>query len=294
MPPDPDTLEILNVDIPDWTGGDSHPFSRGQDPKFYKTIKDTVEGKTARTQFFEKNLVGLYWALGRPVPYAFRTRDGTVRSLDAGCVQFLCNRRVPELQLIRDVEGYIVAVEPLEPLLERFRPAYDAATVPFANLAAALKLPFDISSPVDERRRVLSEQVVRDGATAFRQGICRAWGNRCAISRIAVAEVLEAAHILPYLGITTNDLRNGILLKSDLHTLFDAHLISVEYVGEHLTVSTSRKLIGSPYGKYEGRVVKLPLELVHRPAQEIVSRRFEDFKEAEQPKSQQLPIHTSV
>jgi hypothetical protein len=67
-------------------------------------------------------------------------------------------------------------------------------------------------------------------------------------------------------------------------------LLSFEYVGEQLIVRTSSKLIGTPYAKYEGKVVKLPMELIHRPAQEIVSRRFEDFRQAEQPNGRQLPL----
>jgi len=278
MPPKPETFETLNIDIPEYTGGESHPFSRGQDPDFYQTIKDTVEGKTARTYFFEKNLVGLYWALGRPVPYAFRTKDGTVRSLDAGCVQFLCNRREPDLELIHDEDGFIVAVKPLGPLLERFRPAFNSAIEPYKVLAATLILPFNISSPVDERRRVLSEQVRRDGAAAFRQAMFRAWGSRCAISRIGVSQVLEAAHIFPYLGTATNDLRNGILLKSDLHILFDAHLLSLQYVDGALTVCTSKRLEASPYAKYQGKIITLPNELIYRPAPAVVGQHLENFR----------------
>jgi hypothetical protein len=284
MPPKPETFETLNIEIPEYTGGESHPFSRGQDPEFYQTIKDTVEGKTARTYFFEKNLVGLYLALGRPVPYAFRTKDGTVRSLDAGCVKFLCNRREPDLELIHDADGFIVAVKPLSPLLERFRPALNAAMEPYKVLAATLILPFDISSPVDERRRVLSEQVRRDGAGAFRQGVSRAWANRCAISRIGLDLVLEAAHIFPYLGSATNDLRNGILLKSDLHILFDSHLLSLEYVNGALTVRTSKRLEGSPYAKYQGKVITLPNELIHRPAAAVILQHFEKFRLVEHSK----------
>jgi putative restriction endonuclease len=38
---------------------------------------------------------------------------------------------------------------------------------------------------------------------------------------------LEAAHIKPYIGEATNHITNGWLLRSDLHTLFDRHLIGV-------------------------------------------------------------------
>ncbi|MGM4892061.1 HNH endonuclease [Tardiphaga sp. 839_C3_N1_4] len=279
MPPRPETFETLNIDIPEWKG--HNPFCKDKTPKFYQEIKDTAEGKTARTSFFEKNLVGLYWALGRPVPYAFRTKDGTVRSLDAGCVKFLFNRRKPELELIRDVEGYIVAVKPLDLLLDRFRPALNSVTAPYASVAATLDLPFDISSPADERRRVLSEQVRRDGTAGFRNAVYHAWAGRCAISRVSVSQVLEAAHIFPYLGSATNDLRNGILLKSDLHILFDEHLLSLEYVDGALTVRTSKRLSGSPYAKYQDKVITLPHDRIHRPAPAVILQHFENFREAE-------------
>src|SRR3981081_1035550 len=111
MPPSLEKLERLNTELPEYSG-DSHPFSKGQNPKFYKEISDTAEGITSRTYFFEKNLVGLYMALARPVPYAFRTKDGVIRSLDAGCVKFLCNRRDPEAELIRDLDGNTVPAQP--------------------------------------------------------------------------------------------------------------------------------------------------------------------------------------
>jgi len=40
--------------------------------------------------------------------------------------------------------------------------------------------------------------------------------------------VLEAAHIKPYRGKTDSHLENGLLLRADLHTLFDLNLIGVE------------------------------------------------------------------
>jgi hypothetical protein len=275
MPPLLEALEQFNIEIPEYSG--SHPFSKSQQPRFYKEIGDTAEGKTARTDFFERNLIGLYLALGRAVPYTFRTKDGSIRSLDAGCVKFLCNRKEPELEPVRDAEHYIIAVKPLAPLLARYESTRDAVTKPYLELTRKLSLPFDLSSPVDERRRVLSEQVIREGAAAFRQSVFRAWEGRCAISRVAVKQVLEAAHIFPYLGAITNDLRNAILLKSDLHILFDAHLISVEYLSASLVVRTSHKLIDTPYAKYEGKIVKLPTAIDQQPAPEVVAHHLKQL-----------------
>jgi hypothetical protein len=83
-------------------------------------LLDKGPGKTAWVDAFEKIFVGLYWALEDAVPYAFRTPDGTIRSLDAGCVKMLLNRNPPELELICDVEGYIDSVRPAAPLLKRY------------------------------------------------------------------------------------------------------------------------------------------------------------------------------
>jgi hypothetical protein len=282
MSPSLERLERLDVQIPDYTGGDSHPFSKGQVPDFYKVIRDTAEGKTARTHFFEKNLVGIYFALGRPVPYAFRTKDNVIRSLDAGCVKSLCNRRVPELELFRDSDGFIVAVKPLAPLLERYDPLRDALIKPYLILARSLNLPFTISGPIDERRKIESERVIRDGAVTFRRDLLRAWRTRCAISCIGVTPVLEAAHIFPYLGTATNDLRNAILLKSDLHILFDAHLLSIEYADDALIVRISKSLMPTAYARYNGRSINLPAELAHQPAAEVVQYHFEKFRSREQ------------
>jgi hypothetical protein len=84
--------------------GRHHVFSRGQTPDFYRPedLRDKGPGKTAWVDAFEKILVGLYWTLDGPVPYAFRTPDGMIRSLDAGCIKMLLNREPPAIELICD------------------------------------------------------------------------------------------------------------------------------------------------------------------------------------------------
>jgi hypothetical protein len=280
MPPSLEALEKLDIVLPDCVG--HHPFGFDQRPKFYKEIADTAEGKTSRTQFFERNLVGLYFALDRPVPYAFRTRNNKVRSMDAGCVKFLCNRRPPDAEVIRDSEGYIIAVRPTKRLLERFGALRTALLNPYAILVRASDLPFDLDEPFDERRRVLAAHVVRDGADLFREAIGAAWGDRCAISKISVPQVLDAAHIYPYRGPATDNLRNAILLRNDLHALFDAFMLSLEYVGDALTVRVSKKLGNTPYAKLEGKTIRLPVDPFHQPADKVVRHHLSKFRDTEQ------------
>jgi putative restriction endonuclease len=115
--------ETLPISVPEWSG-ESSPFSKGRMPKFYRPedLKAMGVRKTLRTNFFEKVLVGLFWKLGRSVPYAFVTETGHTRSLDAGCLNFLHNKREPEIELECDGDGYIVAVRPLLKLVERYEP----------------------------------------------------------------------------------------------------------------------------------------------------------------------------
>ncbi len=115
------------VDIPFYIppmkdGKSHHVISKGQLPKFYRPedLRDIGTGKTIWVDAFEKMFVGLYLALDAPVPYAFRTPDGRIRSLDAGCMKMLVNRNPPELQFNLGAENYISSVVPSGTLLERY------------------------------------------------------------------------------------------------------------------------------------------------------------------------------
>ncbi|WP_200883691.1 HNH endonuclease [Archangium violaceum] len=55
-----------------------------------------------------------------------------------------------------------------------------------------------------------------------------AYGGRCALTDCEEPRVLEAAHIFPYHGPQTNHVTNGLLLRADLHVLFDLGLLRTE------------------------------------------------------------------
>ena len=86
----------------------------------------------------------------------------------------------------------------------------------------------DVNLPEDDaRERVMREIVKRQGQQEFRQRLLEAYQGRCAITDSSTVEVLEAAHIRPFNGPETNKLPNGLLLRSDLHTLFDMGFITI-------------------------------------------------------------------
>ena len=79
----------------------------------------------------------------------------------------------------------------------------------------------------DLRERTLAQIRVRRGQGRFRAALVAAYGGRCAVTGSTTEEVLEAAHISPYRGDQTNVEINGLLLRSDIHTLFDLHRLTI-------------------------------------------------------------------
>lgn len=112
--------------------------------------------------------------------------------------------------------------------------------------------PFDLE---DFRVRVAQQIYVRQGGAAFRTAALRNFDRRCAITGCDVVPVLEAAHIVPYLGAHTNAEDNALLLRADLHTLFDQHLMSISPIS--LAVELDDSLKTSLYADLIGRVVSI-------------------------------------
>jgi predicted restriction endonuclease len=106
----------------------------------------------------------------------------------------------------------------------------------------------------DERQRVLKSIVIRQGQPQFREGLLAAYGRECAITNCNVLETLEAVHIIPFLGPETNHLSNGLILRADLHTLFDLYLFTID--PESLKVILSPELKNTPYGEFEGKSIR--------------------------------------
>jgi putative restriction endonuclease len=82
---------------------------------------------------------------------------------------------------------------------------------------------------LDERPRYGAEYLAhaRLGQGAFRVLVTDAYQKRCAITGERTLPVLEAAHIQPYASEGPHRVSNGLLLRSDLHTLLDHGYITV-------------------------------------------------------------------
>ena len=131
------------------------------------------------------------------------------------------------------------------------------------RLDDSLRVELEAVLGEDLRERALREIALRQGQPAFRAALIAAYGGTCCITGYQTESVLEAAHISPYMGPHTNDVTNGLLLRSDIHTLFDRHLLTV--TPEHV-IRVSPALGGSPYEHFDRRALPMPSNASDRPS----------------------------
>lgn len=136
--------------------------------------------------------------------------------------------------------------------------------------AGAQSGAFDPASIIDGRERVVAEIVRRRGQPEFRRRLLDAYGGRCAISECDAEEALEAAHIVPYRGPATHHPSNGLLLRGDLHTLFDLGLFAVD--SETMTVIVSPRLATTAYASLALAPLRLPPDISCRPSVDALDR----------------------
>lgn len=127
-------------------------------------------------------------------------------------------------------------------------------------------------SDSEGRRRVLTEVARRQGQATFRKKLLDAYNGACAISDTNVADVLQAAHIRPYNGPATNHVTNGLLLRADLHSLFDLKLITIHPTSKKVAVSPL--LQQSMYWELNGRKIGLPKKQSMHPNEKALEEHF--------------------
>lgn len=130
--------------------------------------------------------------------------------------------------------------------------------------------PFDPSAEQDDRIRVVAAVHRRQGAPRFRRALLHAYRGRCAMTGYDAEPALEAAHILPYRGPQTNHPANGLLLRADMHDLFDLGLVAVDTGSMSLRLSND--LVGTMYEQYEGQPLWIPHDVIAKPSLEALDK----------------------
>jgi putative restriction endonuclease len=107
----------------------------------------------------------------------------------------------------------------------------------------------------------------RLGQGAFRILVTDIYRRRCAVSQERTLPALEAAHIRPYGDGGAHEARNGLLLRRDIHSLFDAGYVTVT---PDLTFEVSRRIReefdnGRHYYALHGHRIEPPVDATQRP-----------------------------
>lgn len=138
-----------------------------------------------------------------------------------------------------------------------------------ARAKRAVSPPLVDTAREPEPARYGEPQLVRPrlGQGTFRVAVTGAYGGACAVSREHSLPVLEAAHIRPYGAEGSHEVANGLLLRADIHRLFDAGYVTVTPDHRFLV---SRRLAqewenGKAYYAMEGREIALPAREADRP-----------------------------
>ena len=107
----------------------------------------------------------------------------------------------------------------------------------------------------------------RLGQGTFRVLVTDAYDRRCTITGEKTLPALEAAHIMPYSEMGEHRVENGLLLRRDLHALFDRGYISVT-PDFHVEVSKRIKEEfdnGREYYRLHGQAIRHPENPLHKP-----------------------------
>ena len=192
-----------------------------------------------------------------------------------GCVLLVEPFFWPEDMWIRDVPGWHPNIQRgrgydlregdglriWEMVLERLR-----ATPEVGERVAGVRIavPGGYSDPILQSRRL--------GQGTFRALVTDLYQRRCAITAERALPALEAAHIRPFSEVHEHRVANGILLRSDVHKLFDAGYVTVtpEYRVEASDRMRDDFNDGENYLRLHGAAVTVPSDVALRPDPEVL------------------------
>ncbi len=113
----------------------------------------------------------------------------------------------------------------------------------------------------------------RLGQGAFRLLVTDTYGRRCAVTRERTLPALDAAHVRPYTDGGMHEVTNGLLLRRDIHSLFDRGYVTVT---PELRFEVSRRIKeefenGRDYYALHGQRVCVPDDIERQPDRQALT-----------------------
>lgn len=157
-----------------------------------------------------------------------------------------------------------IPARPATPRISREAPRINRAVDhPPPPLVLSVPVPAERVRPTDVT------YATRDGQQEFRKAIIDAYG-RCAVTGCQIEDVLDAAHIIPYVDGRSNIISNGLCLRTDIHRLYDRNLIRIGGDG-HVIVDAA--VTCPDYRALHGRALIPPEDRQSAPCKTLLNER---------------------
>lgn len=137
-----------------------------------------------------------------------------------------------------------------------------------------LEIPEYLPSDVDARISLIARKISREGQQRFREALIKYYGVKCMITGCGIPQAIEAGHVNPYRGKKDNHPANGLLLRRDLHALFDCNIIGIH--PDDLRVHIHPSLKNSEYSSLDDKAILLPRNGL-APSREALEIRWKLF-----------------
>lgn len=222
------TIKERRVASPKWRCRRGHTFAEAREDEITVDLYEAHYGSTflpANDQISAAEIRKV--AMGR-------SDQQSIRELEPGKLEGLLMKSFPESEAL------------LTEFIQSISVVADDADV---TVDSTGKYQFTPSFS-DDRTRVLRAIKERRGQASFRKKLKKRYEGKCVVSGCDLFDVLEAAHIWPYRGPKDNHPGNGLLLRADLHTLFDLDLLGIH--PDTLCVSIAKKAKRSDYVTFDG------------------------------------------
>lgn len=168
----------------------------------------------------------------------------------------------PELLVPLPLGAVAARVTPdLETLHRLVRRAFQLSkTLPYELLHTFVQVTEQLPRNTEAERLIIQ----RVGQNLFRTGLLTYWESRCAITGLAVTELLRASHIKPWADCSSDaerlDIFNGLLLAPHLDAAFDAGFITVDDNGD--------VLVSASLGQNDRKLLRLD---IHRRVEKLAA-----------------------
>ena len=141
---------------------------------------------------------------------------------------------------------------------------------------------FEPHSLEEAREYAIKTILMRRGQSEFREKLLKKYGC-CLTIGCNAKEALEAAHVKAYASGGRNHLSNGLLLRSDIHTLFDVGMISID--SQHWVIKISNSLKETSYEELSEKKVfysTVLSQLLDKNAKDALNFRLKNILEGRQ------------